>query len=193
MSRLPRRMARRMLLTAACLALVAALAGCGNRTDEPRTFAETEGLYLELGDLDYQIQISRQLNPNLEADQDYLVGLPEGVSEPASDEAWFAVFVRVQNQTEETIEPADEFEIVDTEENVYRPVPLDPETNVFAYDANPLEPGELIPAEGSTASNSPIAGSLLLFKLPYAAFQARPLEFRIQPPAGEEGTVDLDV
>lgn len=186
-------MARPLLLTAIALSLVAALAGCGNRSDEPRTFAETEGLYLELGDLEYQIQISRQLNPSDTEDADLLNGLPETVEEPTAEEAWFGVFVRVANQTDEALPVARDFEIRDAEANVYSPVPVDPEINVFAYEPRTLEPGRLLPALDSAAQNGPIKGGMVLFKLPYSAFQARPLEFVIHPPTGEEGIVDLDV
>jgi hypothetical protein len=186
-------MARLMLLAAASLALVAALAGCGNRSDEPRTFAETEGLYLELGELEYQIQLSRQINPNITSDRDFLVGVSETVTPPTDEEAWFGIFLRVENQTEETLPAADDFEIVDTEENVYRPVEVDTDLNAYAYEGGPLEPGQLIPPLGSTAQSHPIGGSLLLFKVPYSTFQARPLEFKIKPSSGEEGTIDIDV
>ena len=72
-------------------------------------------------------------------------------------------------------------------------VALDPEVNVFGYVPRPLGPGELIPEVNSTAAGDPIRGALLLFKLPYDAFQNRPLEFRIQGPEGDEGIIDIDV
>ena len=43
-----------------------------------RTSAETEGIYLDLGDLKYQVQISRCLNPADTEDSSYLRGLPAG-------------------------------------------------------------------------------------------------------------------
>ena len=39
-----------------------ALAGCGDKL-ETRTVGETEGLYIDVGDLKYQVQISRIINP----------------------------------------------------------------------------------------------------------------------------------
>src|SRR3712207_7470696 len=45
--------------------------------------------------------------------------------------------LRVSNSTEHTIEPANDFEIVDTQENVYRPVPIDTKVNPFVYKADP--------------------------------------------------------
>src|SRR5688500_11705199 len=121
MSRLTRRMTRPLLLATVCLTLVAALTGCGNRESEPRTFAETEGLYLELGDLEYQVQISRQLNPSDAEDADLLRGVSESVEPPTGEETWFGVFVRVANQTDEVLPVADQFEIHDANENSYEP------------------------------------------------------------------------
>ena len=59
---------------------------------------------------------------------------------PEGDETWFGVFMRVQNTTDETIVPANDFEIEDTLENVYRPIPLDPKANPFAYQPTRSSP-----------------------------------------------------
>ena len=40
------------------------------------------------------------------------------------------MFLRVQNTTDEALTPANDFEIVDTQENVYRPIPLDTNVNI---------------------------------------------------------------
>jgi hypothetical protein len=178
-----------------CAALVAALgiAGCGNKEEE-RTLAETEGLYLDIGELKYQIQLSRQLNQSDKEDRGYLLGLPEGTAEPAADETWFGVFMRVQNLTDEPRPAANTFEIVDTQENVYRPVPLDPRANPFAYEAIDVAPRDLLPAPDTAAEQGPIQGSLILFKLKVDSLQNRPLEFRFSNgPQGTQGIVDLDV
>ena len=55
------RLARLVLLSLAALAALAA-AGCGNKDDD-RTVAETEGIYVAVDELTYQVQISRILNP----------------------------------------------------------------------------------------------------------------------------------
>lgn len=193
MSRLPRRMARPLLTLISCVALLGLLAGCGNRHEGPRTEAETEGLYLQLGGLDYQIQISRQLNPQDTEDKGFLIGLPEGYELPTAEEAWFAVFLRISNQTDEARPVADDYEIHDADENVYTPVPIDTEVNVLAFESRPLEPGRLIPPLDSAAANGAIKGEMVLFKIPYSALQARPLEFIITAPTGEEGVAELDV
>ena len=180
-------------LTVLCaLACALAWAGCGGH-EGVRTLAETEGIYLDLGDnLKYQVQISRYMNPSDVEDRAYFVGLPEGIAQPGGDETWFGVFLRVQNPTDETLTPANEFEIVDTQENVYRPLPLS-EDNVYAYRPNPIDPKSTIPEPDSAASESTIQGALLLFKVKTDSLQNRPLEFRFRKGSGTQGIVDLDV
>jgi len=182
------------LLTLCALALVA-LGGtaCGNRIDI-RTLGETEGLYLDLSGLKYQVQMSRYLNPRDVEDRAYL----QGVSDPelSSDETWFGVFLRVQNDTtDETSQAAEDFTIHDTQDNEYDPVEIDPAANAFVYQPRALTPGGLIPAPESAPFNGPIQGSLILFKITYATTQNRPLEFRITSPEDPKvvGIVDLDV
>jgi hypothetical protein len=180
------------------IAVVAALlcalfaTGCGNRL-ETRTQGETEGLYLDIDELKYQIQISRYLNQNDVEDRAYLTGLPEGTAQPTGDETWFGVFIRVSNPTAEEIMPANNFEILDTQENVYRAIPLDTEVNHFAYKADPLPPKGLIPQPDSVAATGTIQGSLLLFKVKTSSLQNRPLEFRFRRGSGVTGIVDIDV
>jgi len=42
-----------------------------------------------------------------------------------ADEVWFAVFLRVQNQTDRVLTHSNSFKIVDTQGNTYRPLQLD--------------------------------------------------------------------
>jgi hypothetical protein len=183
---------RRVLMV---LALGAALVagGCGNRI-ETRTVGETEGLYIDVGDLKYQVQISRIINPRDIEDRHYLTGLPPGTLEPKADEAWFGVWLRAQNtESKETHPTATEFEIVDTQENTFEPIEL--EDNPFAYAPAELPPNTVLPNSEDPAGQGPIQGSLLLFKLTNEALQNRPLEFKITNPNDPEdvGIVDLDI
>jgi hypothetical protein len=179
---------------AAVLVCAAALAGAGCGSEhgpEGRTAAETEGLYLDLAGAKYQIQMSRQLNPADQEDRGYLSGLPENVDDPSADETYFGIFLRVENVTEsETVEPARDFVIEDTEERIYRPIPLDTESNPFAYEPEPIPPKEILPHRDSVAGNGPTNGSLILFRLPYDSFANRPLIFKVM---GEEGEIEVDI
>jgi hypothetical protein len=184
-------MLRKFLL----LSLVAVLfAGCGNKGEE-HIEAETEGIYLTAGGLTYQVQISRFLNPGTVDDREYLMGLPEGVpAQLPGDETWFGVWMRVKNYSDETLTPTTNFTIVDTEQNEYRPVPLDRERNPFGYEPVALRHAELIPVPNSANQSGPIQGSLILFRLKTDSLQNRPLRLMIEAGGGEEPRiVDLDL
>jgi len=183
----------RLALLALALVLALGVAGCG-REAHLRTVGETEGFYIDLGDLRYQVQISRQLNPADAEDRAYLRGLPEGTQPPDADETWFAVFVRVANATDEEQRPADEFLVVDSDEREYPALLLDPEENPFAYAPEPIPGGGLLPNPDSPAGTGPIQGALLLFKVTVQSLQNRPVEFVIRSSvATGEGRVSLDV
>ncbi len=187
----------RLLLLLAALACALLAAGCGAEEveEEPAQVADTEGIYLDIDELKYQVQISRYMNPSDVEDRSYFAGLPEGTAQPTGEETWFGVFIRVQNQTDRPIAPANDFEIIDTQENVYRPIPLDASVNPFAYSAEPLGPRSLIPKADSVAAEGTVQGSLLLFKVKTDSLQNRPLEFRIVSPENpdEVGIIALDV
>ena len=170
-----------------------ALGACGDKHDRI-LHAETEGEYVDVGPLKYQVQISRLLNPNDPEDRGYLVALPAGQQLGPSDE-WFAVFMRVENATGEAQRPAADYEIHDTQKNSYRPVQMGAE-NVFAYRADPIPAHEVLPLADSPAGQNSIQGALLLFRIPFRNLENRPLELRISAPEGTTGevaTIDLDV
>jgi hypothetical protein len=179
------------LLAVAVLSLV--LGACGNKQDEV-TRGETEGIYLDLGKLKYQVQISRQLNPADVEDRGYLVALPAAERALKPDETWFGIFLRVQNETNSPRPAAEEFEIVDTQGTVFRPVELGPD-NVFAYRPATLAPKSVLPLPDSPAAENTIQGALLLFKIPFANLENRPLEFEIHDPLtpNRKAQVALDV
>ncbi len=183
----------RLTLAAALSAAALLASGCGADKSEPITKAETEGIYIDLDELKYQVQMSRYMNANDIEDRDYLVGLPEGTAQPKEDETWFGVFMRVENVTDEPIQAANTFEIHDTQENVYRPLPLDPNANPFAYQATEVPPHGKLPLRDSAADQSSTKGNLLLFKVKTASLQNRPLELRISRGSGTVGVVDLDI
>jgi hypothetical protein len=169
-----------------------AVGACANK-DERTLHAATEGEYVDVGPLKYQVQISRLLNPNDPEDRGYLIDLPAGESLGANDQ-WFGVFMRVENDTDDPQPVADRYEIVDTQDNHYAPIQMGPK-NVFAYRAGRLAGNEVLPFPDSPAGQNSIQGALLLFKIPVANFENRPLELRIASPqtTKDVGTVDLDV
>ena len=184
-------MLRRVLLVALSLAIVAGLSACGNKQDKTLT-AETEGTYVDLGDLKYQVQISRPLNPADIEDREYLKGVTDQLG---PDDQWFAVFVRVQNESDKAQKPATQYEITDTEEDTYNPVSIDTKSNDFAYNPTPIEGKGILPHPSAIAGQNSINGQLLLFKIPRTSLDNRPLELKIHNPADYQQTavVNLDV
>jgi hypothetical protein len=183
---------RRLLVISAALFCALLASGCGNK-QETVTLGDTEGVYLDVDHLKYQIQISRYMNANDVEDRSYLKGLPESTAQPTGEETWFGVFLRVQNTSDKPMAPASDFEITDTQENVYRPIPIDTDINPFAYKPDPIAPMSLIPEPDSVASETTIQGSMLLFKIKTESLQNRPLEFRFKGGQGTTGVIDLDV
>jgi len=173
------------------------LAACGVHHDEDARVQhlEGEGFYLSLGDLKYQVQGSRQLNPADEQDGAYLVGVPPAEQELEADEVWFGVFIQVENESSEPLTPSGDIEIVDTQEDVFRPLAVD-DANPFIYDSTqPIPPGRVMPLPDTPAFDTPARGALLLFKLSLAALDNRPLELKIESerPPEQTGIIDLDV
>jgi hypothetical protein len=176
------------LVLAAAAALL--VAGCGNKQDIT-TEAPTEGIYLDLGGMKYQIQMSRYLNPKDVEDRSYLAGLPTGVA-AGNNNVWFGIWMRVENLDKHPHAMASQYEIHDTQGGVFRPVPLDPRSNPFSYQPGNVEPGNIFPLPDSAAGNGPIQGSLILFKIPVDSLQNRPLVLKMTQ-GGTTATADIDV
>ena len=184
---------RRLLTSLAVVALALAASACGNKTAET-LHGSTEGSYLDLGDLKYQVQISRILNPASVEDQAYLVGLNAGQRRLPAGQQWFGIFMRVENDGKKAGRAATDYSIVDTQNNRFRPIQLAPQ-NVFAYRGGTLAPKAVLPSPDSPAGQGTIQGSLLLFKIPVVNFENRPLELDIRSAdvPGKTANVDLDV
>jgi hypothetical protein len=179
--------------TAVALAATTSLAACGGSSEEP-TSGKTEGVYVNTGDLKYQVQISRQLNPWDFEDRDYLTGLAGSDKNLRSGQEWFAVFIRVFNKTNDPHKAASQFSIRDTTGKEYRPVRIDPNINRVAYTPLVVGGGDQIPLPGSLARENLTQGGLILFKVNNSSYASRPLELNITPPdGGQPATVDLDV
>jgi hypothetical protein len=183
-------MVKRRLTTAlACvlaLAPAAVLAACGE--DEPGVDEPArEGLAIELGGVEYNVFITRQLNTAVPPDDAYYSG-----PQPDADEALYGVFIQACNKTDEEQAATDFFMVKDNQDNEFEPETLPPD-NPFAYHARTLEPDECIPKAGSVAQLGPSAGSMLLFKLPLTTTENRPLELEIEDAQAEKRTFELDI
>jgi hypothetical protein len=179
---------RRLVLPIIAAAAVTGLSACGD--DGPQKVAESEGTYVTIGKLEYQVQISRQLNPTDVEDRDYLVGVPPVQTELKPDEVWFGVFIRVKNPDEKTHMTSGDFTLADTVDDEYFPVKT---TSLVGYAKTTLGPGDVFPHSNETASYGPTQGKMLLFKLTNATLDNRPLELKIKAPNGDEGEIQIDV
>ena len=170
------------------------LAACGNKTSSIHS-AETEGIFLNVGQLKYQVQISRQLNPvSIDEDRTFIQGVDPKQATLAPDELWFAVFVRIENDTDKAQAPATSYTIVDTQGNSYTPVKLGKD-NPFSFSGAPIPRKSELPSEDSVAAQvGSIGGVELLFKLKRETLDNRPLELHIKsffPDDEATGTLDV--
>lgn len=172
----------------ASIAVTGGLSACGD--DGPQKNAESEGTYVTIGKLEYQVQISRQLNPTDVEDKDYLAGVPPVQEGLKSDETWFGVFIRVKNPTGSTLATSDDFTLTDTVGDEFFPVKT---TSLVGYAETKLGPGDVFPHSNETASYGPTQGKLLLFKVTNATLDNRPLEMEITAPDGDKGAIRIDV
>ena len=186
---MPARMPHRLLMLLCAALLATGLAACGESdtkqgVDEPAR----EGLALPLDGIDYNVFITRELNPRITPDKSYV----DPGTAPDATHTLYGVFLQACNRGEGSTQTADKFKIVDNQGNEFEPEPL-PESNDFAYKPKALGPNECIPEKGSVAQLGPTAGSMLLFRLPLANTEYRPLELEIEGPKGGHLTYKLDV
>jgi hypothetical protein len=173
---------RRPLALLAVLLAGSGLAACGSHADESSRVVriENEGLYLPLGELKYQVQISRQLNPDDVQDKPLLAGIPEAQRALKPDEVWFGVFLQVENEASVPHNPSGDIEIIDTQDEVFKPLAID-DTNPFVYRSTQAIPaGAIAPLPDTPGYDTPIRGAMLLFKLTITALGNRPLELKIE-------------
>lgn len=173
-----------LALSAAALGLGLIQTGCGASVNELNV---VEGEKVQLGELSYNIQISRFLNPADQEDKAYLSGQPP----LPNDKQWLGVFMQIHNSADTVEHVARDFVITDTQGHKYSPVPSKSD---FA-----LRLGGPIPADGdlpepeSAAANGPTQGAMLLFEVDEGANENRPLELEIPSSGGETGRVTLDI
>jgi hypothetical protein len=184
---------RRLLAVAAVsLSAMGGLSACGAEHEVKEGI--TEGIYVSTGELKYQVQISRVLNPSDWEDRDYLKGISSADQTLASDEDWFGVFIRAFNETDDPHPAATEFTITDTTGREFRPVRIDTNLNPVAFRPQVVDGGEQLPLANSLGRVNSTQGGLILYKIPSANFENRPLEFFIKAPVGDdEARVTLDV
>jgi hypothetical protein len=184
---------KKLALLGCLLAGLVALTGCENVREHN---AGREGLPEEIGHIEYNVYITRELNLKDVEDEGYYKG-----PEAPPGYALYGVFLEACNPNVDVNAPhwlaASQFEIEDTQGKRFKPVPQ-PADSVWAYRARALKQNACIPEQGSLAASGPTNGSLLIFKLPLQTLEDRPLDLIITSPPDpsgkrDEGRIELDV
>lgn len=173
-------------LALACVLALLGVAGCGDNS--PGKTA-SEGIPIQLGDLKFNVQETRFLNPAQPDDSQYLAGQKEPL--PAS-KAYLGVFLTVHNGGDSavTLPSNSQMTVVDTTGAGYPSIPS--HTPFAAPLGAQLAPGGDIPAPDTAAANGPTQGAIVLFLIDQAATENRPLKLEISY-QGETGEITLDI
>ena len=170
---------------AAALVVGVLLSGC--ETSPESDLSVEEGQPMKLGDLLYNVQISRFLNPRDPEDEAYLAGQPP----PPNNKLYLGVFMLIENEADTAQDVPADFKVVDTEGTEFTPIPSN---SLFALELGGKVPGdEQLPEPESTAANGPIQGAMVLFMIDEATTEDRPLTLDIPSSAGSAGEVELDI
>ncbi len=182
-------------MTAVVLAATAPLlAACG---DHHTNFADANnnGTYVKAGPVTYQLEVSRELNPYANEDSGYVTGVAKSQATLPPDQEWYGVFLWAKNQTKQPQVTTDNFDITDTQGDVYYPIKA---SNPYMWTSQMLAPGAIQPNPNTTAGFGPTEGRLVLFKIyssgTKSAYSNRPLTLEIRGPSNKVwATVSLDL
>jgi hypothetical protein len=190
---------RKLPLALPAVLAVLALSACGNEHTRVTTgtYAGESGAnapYLNVGPLEYEVQLSRELNPANQEDAEYLQGLTPEQRKLEPGQEWFAVFMTVYNNTSQPHPASNSYTITDTQENSYSPI-VPEEGNPFIYRGGSVPANNQLPLPGTLADDDPAQGLVLLYKIEVVSLDNRPLELKIVNPenAGESASAELDV
>jgi hypothetical protein len=161
---------------ALAIASLGAFAACSKKepgVDEPAR----EGISIDVGGIDYNVFITRELNLSITPDQAYYNGKPAGPGK-----ALYGVFIQAcNNEGGKPRMTTDDFRVEDNQGEEFEPLEVGKE-NPFAYQPRALAKGDCIPADGSVAQLGSTAGAMLLFEFPLTITENRPLELNIRGP-----------
>lgn len=186
--------AKRIVMLIGGAICAAAISACG--AGEHARSADNLGPgYVQVGQLNYQVQISRELNPwDTHEDSWYLEGFTKGQRALGTANEWFGVSLQVFNWTNRAHTPTGKFFITDTLGGTYVPL-TNPSPNPYSYVPQSIPAWGQQPAIDSNAFAGWTQGELLIFKIPYASLVNRPFVLHIVDPsdASQASTIELDV
>jgi hypothetical protein len=159
------------------------VAGCGESHD----LNVSEGEPVKLGQLTYNVQLSRFLNPGDSEDRYYLTG--HGQLPPSKD--YFGVFIQIKSSSDSAQPIPRSFTILDTQGNRYQPVASKSD---FALDVGGrIDPHSSAPAPDTPAAAGPTEGALILYTVDNGITENRPLHLLIPGPGRQQAQVKLDI
>jgi hypothetical protein len=170
------------------LALALAVLGAAGCGDELGHEAD-EGVPIKLGDLEFNVQETRFLNPSQPDDGVYLTGqqLP-----PPPSQSYLGVFLTVHNDADDPVKLPTyaDVSVVDTTGVAYEAIPS---SSPFAAPlGTEIEAGGDVPAPDTAAESGPVQGALLIFLVSEAVNENRPLKLEIDY-EDETGEITLDI
>ena len=166
----------------AALGLVGITAGCGEEAETE----VVEGEPIELGELAYNVQLTRFLNPDDNEDSEYLIGQPP--AKPGT--SYLGVFLVIDNETDSPQPSADSYTVIDTLDTEFDSVDSE---SPYALDIAAEVPADSqLPLPDTTAATGPNQGSLLTFLVDDTVSENRPLKLEIDG-SGGTGEVVLDI
>lgn len=161
------------------------LSGCGSDLGKEAD----EGVPIQLGDLETNVQETRFLNPAQPDDKEYLQGqqLP-----PPAGKSYLGVFLTIHNAGDMAVRLPDnaQISVVDTTGAAYEAIPS--QTDFAAPLGTELAGGADVPAPGTAAANGPTQGALVVFLVDQGVSENRPLKLEIEF-QGETGEITLDI
>lgn len=187
-------LARRLLKGALIAAAAPLLAACGSHHSNVAD-ANNNGTYVKAGPVTYQLQVSRQLNQYSNEDSGYLAGLPRRQTVLAPDQMFYGVSLWAKNTTALPQRTTANFDVVDTQGNVYKPIVY---RNPYLWTSRTLAPHAIEPQPDTTAGFGPTQGAWLIFKVyssgDKSVYSNRPLILEIRGNTGKVwATISLDL
>ena len=168
-----------------CLAILG-VAGCGNNDLGKEA---DEGVPIKLGNLEFNVQETRFLNPAQPDDKDYLEG--QQLPTPAG-KSYLGVFLTIHNGGDDAVKLPDvaDISVVDTTGADFAAIPT--HTPFGAPLGSELSGHSDIPAPDTAAANGPTQGAIVLFLVDQTVNENRPLKLEIDY-QGESGVITLDI
>lgn len=176
---------QRVALALAFVLALVGVAGCGNSPGKEGD----EGVPIQLGELEINVQLTRFLNPTDHEDKNYLAG--QTIPTPAG-KAYLGVFLTMKNHSDQAtrLPSTAQMTVVDTTGVGYEAIPS--HTPFAAPLGTTLAGHGVIPVPDSPGESGPTQGAIVLFLVDEGISENRPLKLEIEHD-GETGDVTLDI